>query len=209
MPTSNAATDAPDVNTAPTVAAAQPEVDLSSSQQKNANESVMPPRRFWQLSILQRVTISQILYILLFAAAAVLIFVVNHNQQSAQQAVDVNGIYRVHAAAASLGAGLVAVDGEMLLLGSTITPLKNSCAFVVSDPERTRKLLLNKREIGKLIGHAQRSGYTIIPLKLYWKGSWAKLEIGIARGKQEHDKRDSIKNREWQRAKERIMKKSF
>ncbi len=100
-------------------------------------------------------------------------------------------------------------DGEMLLLGSTITPLKNSCAFVVSDPERTRKLLLNKREIGKLIGHAQRSGYTIIPLKLYWKGSWAKLEIGIARGKQEHDKRDSIKNREWQRAKERIMKKSF
>ena len=100
-------------------------------------------------------------------------------------------------------------NGEMLLLGATITPLKHSCAFVVSDPQRTRRLLLNKSEINKLIGHAQRSGYTIIPLKMYWKGSWAKLEIAIARGKQEHDKRDSIKTKEWQRTKERIMKKSF
>lgn len=100
-------------------------------------------------------------------------------------------------------------NGEMLLLGATITPLKHSCAFVVNDPQRTRRLLLNKSEINKLIGHAQRSGYTIIPLKMYWKGSWAKLEIAIARGKQEHDKRDSIKTKEWQRTKERIMKKSF
>lgn len=100
-------------------------------------------------------------------------------------------------------------NGEMLLLGATITPLNHSCAFVVSDPQRTRRLLLNKSEINKLIGHAQRSGYTIIPLKMYWKGSWAKLEIAIARGKQEHDKRDSIKTKEWQRTKERIMKKSF
>ena len=61
-------------------------------------------------------------------------------------------------------------NGEMLLLGATITPLKHSCAFVVSDPQRTRRLLLNKSEINKLIGHAQRSGYTIIPLKMYWKG---------------------------------------
>ncbi|MBU3827371.1 MAG: SsrA-binding protein SmpB [Candidatus Anaerobiospirillum merdipullorum] len=104
---------------------------------------------------------------------------------------------------------VTAKNGEMVLFGATITPLKNSCAFVVCDPQRTRTLLLNKREIGKLIGHQQRSGYTIIPLKLYWKGSWAKLEIAIARGKQDHDKRDAIKDREWQRAKERIMKKSF
>lgn len=100
-------------------------------------------------------------------------------------------------------------NGEMLLIGATISPLKNSCAFVVCDPTRTRTLLLNRREINKLIGHAQRSGYTIIPLRMYWKGSWAKLEIGLARGKQEHDKRDSIKDKQWQRDKERIMKKSF
>ncbi|MDY6322041.1 MAG: SsrA-binding protein SmpB [Succinivibrio sp.] len=100
-------------------------------------------------------------------------------------------------------------DGEVILLGSIINPLKTSCAFVVSDPTRTRKLLLNRREIGRLIGKSQRAGYTIIPLKLYWKGSWAKLEIGVAKGKQEHDKRDSIKDREWQRDKERVMKKAF
>ena len=100
-------------------------------------------------------------------------------------------------------------NGEVIMLGSLITPLKTSCAFVVSDPTRTRTLLLNKREIGKLIGTIQRTGYTIIPLKLYWKGPWAKLEIGVAKGKQEHDKRDSKKDRQWQRDKERVMKKSF
>jgi SsrA-binding protein len=80
---------------------------------------------------------------------------------------------------------------------------------VVSDPTRTRKLLLSRREIDKLAGSVQRQGYTIIPLKLYWKNQWAKLEIGLARGKQEHDKRDSIKDRQWARDKERIMKKNF
>lgn len=100
-------------------------------------------------------------------------------------------------------------DGEVIILGSLINPLKTSCAFVVTDPTRTRKLLLNRKEIDKLIGRSQRQGYTIIPLKLYWKGSWAKLEIAVAKGKQEHDKRDSIKDAQWARDKERIMKKSF
>lgn len=100
-------------------------------------------------------------------------------------------------------------DGEVIMLGSQINPLKTSCAFVVSDPTRTRKLLLKRREIDNLTGSVQRQGYTLIPLKCYWKGSWAKLEIGLCRGKQEHDKRDSIKDREWARSKERIMKKNF
>lgn len=100
-------------------------------------------------------------------------------------------------------------DGEVIMLGSIINPLKTSCAFVVSDPTRTRKLLLSRREIDKLTGCVQRQGYTLIPLKMYWKGSWAKLEIGGARGKQDHDKRDSIKDKQWARDKERIMKKSF
>ena len=94
-------------------------------------------------------------------------------------------------------------------MGSLINPLKTSCAFVVSDPTRTRKLLLNKKEIVRLIGKVQRSGYTLIPLKMYWKGPWAKIEIALARGKQEHDKRDSIKDQQWARDKERIMKKNF
>ena len=99
-------------------------------------------------------------------------------------------------------------DGQMLLLGATINPLKTSCAFVVCDPTRTRTLLMNRREINKLMGLAQRQGYTLMPLRLYWKGSWAKLEVALARGKQEHDKHDTIRERQWQREKARVMKKS-
>ena len=99
-------------------------------------------------------------------------------------------------------------DGQMLLLGATINPLKTSCAFVVCDPTRTRTLLMNRREINKLMGQVQRQGSTLMPLRLYWKGSWAKLEIALARGKQEHDKRDTIRERQWQREKARVMKKS-
>ena len=100
-------------------------------------------------------------------------------------------------------------EAYVTVKGSIINPLKTSCAFVVSDPTRTRKLLLSRREIDKLVGCVQRQGYTLIPLKMYWKGSWAKLEIAVARGKQDHDKRDSIKDKQWARDKERIMKKSF
>ena len=116
----------------------------------------------------------------------------------------------LRAGKANIADGYVTIKGgEVIILGSIINPLKTSCAFVVSDPTRTRKLLLNRREIDKLTGIVQRQGYTLIPLKLYWKGSWAKLEVGVARGKQDHDKRDSIKERQWSRDKERIMKKSF
>ena len=116
----------------------------------------------------------------------------------------------LRAGKANISEGYVTIKGgEIILLGSIINPLKTSCAFVVSDPTRTRKLLLSRKEIDKITGVVQRQGYTLIPLKLYWKGSWAKLEVGVARGKQDHDKRDSIKDRQWARDKERIMKKSF
>lgn len=116
----------------------------------------------------------------------------------------------LRAGKANISEGYVTIKGgEIILLGSIINPLKTSCAFVVSDPTRTRKLLLSRKEIDKFTGVVQRQGYTLIPLKLYWKGSWAKLEVGVARGKQDHDKRDSIKDRQWARDKERIMKKSF
>ena len=74
------------------------------------------------------------------------------------------------------------------------------------DPTRTRKLLLKQRELDVLYGSVNRDGYTLMPLSLYWKGPWVKVKIGLAKGKKLHDKRADIKDREWQVAKERIMK---
>ena len=78
----------------------------------------------------------------------------------------------------------------------------------MADPTRTRKLLLNKKELNKLIGSVERQGYTIVPLSLYWSKNNIKMKIALAKGKKEHDKRDTIKDREWQRDRSRIMKKN-
>jgi SsrA-binding protein len=96
---------------------------------------------------------------------------------------------------------------EAWLLGSHITPLESTSTHVNADPTRTRKLLLHRREIAKLIGHVVRKGYTLIPLAMYWKQGKIKLEIALARGKKQHDKRASEKDRDWQREKLRILKK--
>jgi SsrA-binding protein len=114
----------------------------------------------------------------------------------------------------SLRAGRVQINdahieihkGEALLLGSHISPLLTASTHIHPDPTRTRKLLLHRAELNKLIGAVERKGYTIVPLSLYWKNSRAKLEIGLAKGKQMHDKRDTEKDRDWQRDKQRIMK---
>ncbi|RBO12237.1 MULTISPECIES: SsrA-binding protein SmpB [Pantoea] len=97
-------------------------------------------------------------------------------------------------------------DGEAFLFGATFQPLIGASTHVVCDPTRTRKLLLKERELASLFGSVNRDGYTIIPLSLYWKNAWAKLKIGVARGKKEHDKRSDIKDREWKMDKARIMK---
>ncbi len=116
----------------------------------------------------------------------------------------------LRAGRASIVDGYVLIKrGEAFLIGATITPLNQACTHVVCDPTRTRKLLLNRREIDKLVGQLDKAGYTVVPLKMYWKKCYVKLEIGLARGKQDHDKRDSIKDREWQRDKARVMKKSL
>jgi len=99
-------------------------------------------------------------------------------------------------------------DGEAFLFGATFQPLIGASTHVVCDPTRTRKLLLKERELASLFGSVNRDGYTIIPLSLYWKNAWAKLKIGVARGKKEHDKRSDIKDREWKMDKARIMKNS-
>jgi SsrA-binding protein len=98
-------------------------------------------------------------------------------------------------------------DGEVWLFGALITPLPTVSTHFVADPQRTRKLLLNKREISKLIGNVERKGYTLVPLSLYWKNNRIKLEIGLAKGKKLHDKRATEKDRDWQRQKQRLFKK--
>ncbi|HEJ9486688.1 SsrA-binding protein SmpB [Proteus sp. GOKU] len=97
-------------------------------------------------------------------------------------------------------------DGEAYLFGATITPLNVASSHVVCDPTRTRKLLLKQRELDSLYGQINRDGYTVVALSLYWKNAWCKIKIGVAKGKKDHDKRDTIKDREWKLDKARIMK---
>ncbi|CNF19260.1 SsrA-binding protein [Yersinia nurmii] len=99
-------------------------------------------------------------------------------------------------------------NGEAFLFGATITPLNVASTHVVCEPMRTRKLLLNKRELDSLVGKVNRDGFTVVALSVYWKNAWVKVKIGVAKGKKDHDKRDDIKDREWQVDKARIMKNS-
>jgi len=98
-------------------------------------------------------------------------------------------------------------NGEAWLLGALITPLPTVSTHITPDPTRTRKLLLHRRELSQLIGAVERKGYTIVPLSMYWIRGRAKIKIGLAKGKQKHDKRATEKNRDWQREKERLLKR--
>ena len=98
-------------------------------------------------------------------------------------------------------------DGELFLFGAQITPLIQASTHVVADDRRTRKLLLHRREIDTLIGKVQREGYTIVPTALYWKGNKVKAEVALARGKQTHDKREASKERDWNREKQRLLRR--
>lgn len=96
--------------------------------------------------------------------------------------------------------------GEAFLIGAHISPLSSASTHVNPDPTRTRKLLLKRAELNRLIGQTERAGYTLVPIALYWKRGRAKLEIGLAKGKKLHDKRASERDRDWQREKERLFK---
>ncbi|MBX3697074.1 MAG: SsrA-binding protein SmpB [Dokdonella sp.] len=97
-------------------------------------------------------------------------------------------------------------NGEIYLFGASIVPLISASSHVVADDRRTRKLLLHRAEIDKLVGAVERKGYTMVPMAMYWKGNKVKIEIGLARGKQDHDKRNAIKEKDWQRDKQRAMR---
>ena len=96
---------------------------------------------------------------------------------------------------------------EAWLFGVHIRPLLSASTHITPDPTRTRKLLLHRRELDRLIGAVERKGYTLIPLSLYWKHGLAKLEVALARGKHSHDKRAAEKERDWQREKQRLLRK--
>ncbi len=97
-------------------------------------------------------------------------------------------------------------NGEAYLFGAHINALISASTHVDTDPTRTRKLLLHRRQLDHLVGAVERRGYTLVPLELYWKAGRAKLLVGLAKGKKQHDKRATDKDRDWQRDKSRIMK---
>lgn len=99
-------------------------------------------------------------------------------------------------------------NGEAWLFGAHISPLPTASAHVRADPTRTRKLLLHRLELDRLIGAVERKGYTLVPLNLHWSRGRAKLTVGLAKGKKQHDKRTTQKDRDWDRQKARILKSS-
>jgi SsrA-binding protein len=101
---------------------------------------------------------------------------------------------------------VIVKHSEVWLLGAHISPLPTVSTHVHADPTRTRKLLLHQKEISKMIGSVDRKGYTLVPLSIYLKNGRIKIEIGLAKGKKQHDKRVTEKARDWQRQKERLMR---
>lgn len=97
--------------------------------------------------------------------------------------------------------------GEAWLLNMHISPLLSASTHISPEATRSRKLLLHKKELSKLIGSVERKGYTLVPLAMYWKNGLAKLEIALAKGKKQHDKRDAERDRDWEREKARVMSK--
>ena len=98
--------------------------------------------------------------------------------------------------------------GEAWLIGAHITPLKTASTHIHPDPTRSRKLLLNDRELSKLISAKEKEGYTIVPVDLHWFKNRVKLQLAIAKGKKQHDKRADVKKRDWNREKQRLLRKA-
>ena len=97
-------------------------------------------------------------------------------------------------------------EGELFVLNMHISPLETASTHIRPDATRSRKLLMHKREISKLIGRVEQRGYTLVPLNLYYKKGRIKMTVALAKGKKQHDKRDTIKDRDWEREKARLMK---
>lgn len=101
---------------------------------------------------------------------------------------------------------VIVSNGEVFLIGAHISPLPTASTHIQPDPTRTRKLLLNAAEINKLIGAVERAGYTLVPINLHYARRRIKLEIGLAKGKKQHDKRAAERDRDWKREQQRLMR---
>jgi len=113
----------------------------------------------------------------------------------------------IRAGRAQLKEAYVVVKGaELFLIGAHVSPLTSTSTHVHADPVRTRKLLLHAEEIGKLIGKVERAGYTLVPLDLHYTHGKIKLSVGLAKGKKQHDKRATVKDRDWQREQQRLLR---
>jgi SsrA-binding protein len=97
-------------------------------------------------------------------------------------------------------------DGELFLIGCRIDPLRSASTHVHPQADRTRKLLMHREEIRRLIGKVEQRGFTLVPLNLHYKGGRVKVEVALARGKAQHDKRETEKKRDWDREKQRLMR---
>ena len=133
-----------------------------------------------------------------------------HFEQKFEAGLSLQGweLKSIRAGRANLTDGYaVVLQGELFLVGAQITPLIQASNHVVANDRRSRKLLLHRHEIDELIGRVQRDGYTLVPTALYWKGNKVKMELALARGKQSHDKREVSKERDWNREKQRVMRR--
>ncbi|MFI4924772.1 MAG: SsrA-binding protein SmpB [Vicinamibacteria bacterium] len=101
---------------------------------------------------------------------------------------------------------VVVKDGAIVLVGAHISPLAQASTHITADPTRTRRLLMHRDEINRYIGQVERAGYTLIPINLHYKGGRIKLEVGLAKGKKQHDKRDTLREREWDREQQRLLR---
>ena len=113
----------------------------------------------------------------------------------------------IRAGRAQIKEAYVIVQGnELFMIGAHISPLPSASTHFIQDPVRTRKLLLHAREISELIGNVERAGYTLVPLDLHYKKGRVKLEIGLAKGKKQYDKRQDEKEKDWRREQQRLLR---
>ena len=113
----------------------------------------------------------------------------------------------IRAGRAQLSEGYVIIrGGELYLIGAHISPLASASTHYIQDPVRTRKLLLRAEEIKRLVGKVEQRGHTLVPLNLHYSKGRIKLEVGLAKGKKQHDKRESEKERDWQRQRQRLLR---
>jgi len=116
-------------------------------------------------------------------------------------------IKAIRAGQVQLTDGYVVIrDGELFLIGCRINPLRSASTHVHPEADRTRKLLMHKEEIRRLIGKVEQKGFTLVPLNLHFKGGRVKVDIALAKGKAQHDKRETEKKKDWEREKGRLMR---